>query len=204
MKKALVIGSNSDIAQCAIGILRNDFEIIEFNRKHGDLSFAETRSKIYNILDSDKPSLVIHSAGVFGGNDLEFLPTFRINVESAWWVIKYYLDHPPMFETKIILLGSSCYSQGRKNYILYAASKAALHSIWQGAKEEISDTVKIGILHPVRVNTKMVSHLKHPNPELCLEAEDVASEIVKLSSMLDHTHIDIGYKEKSNENRNLR
>lgn len=196
MNHALIIGSNSDIAREAMKKLEGDYRIIQFNRSHGDLSDPATASKIYSILESYQPSLVLHSAGVFGGNELEFEPTFRVNVESAWWPIKYYLDRPPAKLTRIILIGSSCYSHGRMKYILYAASKAALHSIWQGASEAINSNVKLGIIHPVRVNTKMVEKYTHANPDLCLGPEDVADEILKMSVMTQHTHIDMDYKEK--------
>jgi hypothetical protein len=68
--------------------------------------------------------------------------------------------------------------------------------MWQGASEAVDDTIKIGIIHPVRVNTKMVEHIAHPSPHLCLEAEDVAREIVKMTNMTEHTHLDMDYKKE--------
>ena len=196
MKTALIIGARSDIAQETIRLLGDDWQVTQFNRSHGDLIALETQWKIDACLYAGQPDVIIHCAGIFGGNDLLFTPTFRVNVESAWWPIRYYLDHPPTKPVKIILIGSSCYEHGRKNYILYAASKAALHSIWQGASEAVADSIKIGIIHPVRVNTKMVEHIAHHSPHLCLEAEDVAREIVNMTTMTEHRHLDMGYKEE--------
>lgn len=194
MQRALIIGGNSDIAQETIRLLGKEWNVATVTRNFGDLADLHTRAKLSGLLYTMQPDVIIHCAGVFGGNDLEFTPTFRINTESAWWPIRYYLDHPPLKLVRIILIGSSCYEHGRRNYILYAASKAALHSIWQGSSEAVADTVKIGIIHPVRVNTKMVADHPHHSPHLCLTAEDVAREIINMTTMTEHQHLDMGYK----------
>lgn len=196
MKKALIIGANSDIAKEAIRLLGDDWDCISLTREQYDLSLWETEFKIGNIILNKQPDLVIHCAGIFGGNELKFEPLFTVNVASAYWPINYYLKNPPTKEVKIVLIGSSCYAHGRRNYILYAASKAALHSMWQGSCEAVADTVKIGIIHPVRVNTKMVADHPHHSPHLCLTAEDVAKEIVNMATMTDHMHLDLDYKKE--------
>lgn len=198
MKKAVIIGGNSDIARETVRLLGDDWQVFSLTRDQYDLSQAETQWKMVWLLSNEEPDLVVHCAGIFGGNELKFNPLFAVNVESAWWPIRYYLDNPPDADKTVryVMIGSSCYEHGRKNYILYAASKAALHSMWQGASEAVADTIKIGIIHPVRVNTKMVEHITHHSPHLCLEAEDVAREIVKMADMTDHTHLDMGYKKE--------
>lgn len=196
MRKAVIIGGNSDIARETVRLLGDDWQVFSLTRDQYDLSQAETQWKLVWLLSNEEPDLVVHCAGIFGGNELKFNPLFAVNVESAWWPIRYYLDNPPEKTVRYVMTGSSCYEHGRKNYILYAASKAALHSMWQGASEAAPDTLKISIIHPVRVNTKMVEHIAHHSPHLCLEAEDVAREIVKMSQMTDHTHLDMGYKQE--------
>ena len=95
------------------------------------------------------------------------------------------------------MLGSSVYKQGRRNFILYAASKAALFNMWQGASEYVSENLKLGLINPVHVLTKMVAHKPHKNPEICLEPIDVAVEIKNLCSMAESRYIDIDYKRKA-------
>lgn len=197
MKTAIIIGGNSDIAQETRRLLGDDWRCHSLTRDRYDLSEWETEFKLSTLIANTEPDLIVHCAGIFGGNHLNFDPMFTVNVASAWWPIRHYLDHPPTKPVRIILLGSSCYEHGRKNYILYAASKAALHSMWQGASEAVPENIKLGIIHPVRVNTKMVEHIAHHSPHLCLEPEDVAQEIIKLSTMTAHTHIDMGYKKES-------
>lgn len=196
MPTALIIGSNSDIARETIRLLGDDWQIETFTRANGDFAELGTEWSLQASIFASDPDVIIHCAGIFGGNELDYAQVFNVNVASAWWPIRYYLNHPPTKPVRIILIGSSCYAQGRKNYILYAASKSALHSMWQGASEAVADTIKIGIIHPVRVNTKMVEHIAHPSPHLCLEARDVAREIVNMTTMTEHKHLDMGYKEE--------
>lgn len=198
-KKALIIGANSDIAKETIRLLGDDWECIPLTREQYDLSVWETEYSIGTTIVNHQPDLIVHCAGIFGGNEVTFNPLFNVNVASAFWPINHYIKYPPKKQVKIVLIGSSCYSHGRKNYILYAASKAALHSVWEGASEAVSENVKIGIIHPVRVNTKMVESYSHPTPHLCLEASDVAEEIVRMTTMSDHTHLDMDYKKEINK-----
>jgi short-subunit dehydrogenase len=79
---------------------------------------------------------------------------------------------------------------------LYSASKAALFNIWQGASEFVSDNLKLALINPVHVHTKMVAHKPHPNPDICLEPIDVAREIVNLCDMTQSRYIDMDYKIK--------
>lgn len=69
---------------------------------------------------------------------------------------KLLFKKKPVKKKIIILIGSSAYLGGRKNYILYSASKAALHNIYLGARENFSSKViNFNILHPQRIKTKM-------------------------------------------------
>lgn len=197
MKKLLVIGSGSDIAQAAIGMLEGEYEIIPVDRSRVDLTQADATEKICELLALYQPDAIVHCAGVFHDNNLtsDFDITFDVNVKSHWAVIRYYIDYPPEKPVKFIMIGSSTYKQGRRNFTLYAASRAAQHSMWQGASEYAHDNFKIGIIHPVRVNTKHVAHIQHPRPHICLEAEDVAAVIAEMvRGMQDHQCRELDYK----------
>jgi short-subunit dehydrogenase len=110
-------------------------------------------------------------------------------------VINYYLRNIPTRQINVVMLGSSTYKQGRKNFILYAASKSALYSVWQGASESASDNLKLGLINPVYVHTKMVASRPHANPDICLTPNDVAQEIVKLCHSTQSQCIDMDYKQ---------
>ena len=179
-------------------LLKDEYHIIAVDRKVIDLADSTSEMRINMALTMANPDVVVNCAGVFGDNStLDYDTTFDVNLKSNWSVIKYYIDNPPEKSVKFVMLGSSVYKQGRRNFILYAASKAALFNMWQGASEFVSENVKLGLINPVHVHTKMVAHKPHPNPEICLEPIDVAREIVNLCSMTESRYIDMNYKERT-------
>jgi len=195
LKTALIIGSNSDIAQAAMELLKDEYHIVAVNRKVIDLADPTSELRINMALTMATPDVVVNCAGVFMDNaDADYDTTFDVNLKSNWSVIKHYMDNPPDKLVRFIMLGSSVYKQGRRNFILYAASKAALFNMWQGASEAVNENVKLGLINPVHVHTKMVAHKPHPNPEICLDPIDVAVEIKNLCSMTESRYIDIDYK----------
>jgi NAD(P)-dependent dehydrogenase (short-subunit alcohol dehydrogenase family) len=199
MKKLLVIGDRSDIAQAAIAILKSRYKVVGVNRSTLDLAHPGAETIIRDLLQQHQPDVVLNCAGIFQDNNLksDFDATFDINVKTQWSVIRYYIDNPPEKRVKFVMIGSSTYRQGRRNFILYAASRAAQYSMWQGASEYVSPMFTIGLINPVRVNTKHVAHIVHPNPAICLEAIDVAYEIEKMcDSMETHQCIDMDYKKE--------
>lgn len=197
MKTALIIGNGSDIAVSAAAKLQHSHKVLGLNRSQVDLANIDSEDKLHEYLKAIDPDCVINCAGVFGDNSLPYDTVMSVNFKSNWSVIKYYIDNPPSKVVKFVMVGSSTYSQGRKNHILYAASKSALYSMWQGASEYVSENLILGLINPVRVNTKMVQHLTHPTPELCLEASDVANKIVDMChNMTVSQSVDMGYKSK--------
>jgi short-subunit dehydrogenase len=195
LKTVLVIGSNSDIATAAIELLKPNHHIVKIDRSVIDLSLDDSANKLEQFLDSTDPDIVVNCAGVFGNNRLDYDLVFNVNLKSNWTVINYYLRNIPTKQVNVVMLGSSTYKQGRKHFILYAASKSALHSVWQGASEFASENLKLGLINPVYVHTKMVASRPHPNPDICLTPDDVAQEIVKLCNMTQSQCIDMDYKQ---------
>ena len=197
MKKAVIIGANSDIAKAAIDLLQDEYHIIPVDRRIIDLTDESSDMRIQMAITMSEPDLVINCAGVFKDNaDADYDTTFDVNLKSNWSVINHYIKNPPTKPVRFVMLGSSVYKQGRRNFILYAASKAALFNMWQGASEFVNENLKLGLINPVHVHTKMVAHKPHPNPEICLEPVDVALEIKNLSTMTESRYIDIDYKRK--------
>ena len=118
-----------------------------------------------------------------------------INVGSNWAIIQHYIENPPPKPVKIIMVGSSAYKSGRKSYILYAASKAALYNIWQGASDYFQDsTVTVDLINPVRTRTPMIDM---STAAFCLEPEDVALEILSMASTNSKQLVDMKYPEEN-------
>lgn len=198
MKTAVFLGSNSDIAKSAIELLQDEYNIVAVDRRVVDLSDPISEFLIHEVLTKHNPDVVVNCAGVFKDNpDADYDTTFDVNLKSNWSVIKHYIDTPPTKPVKFIMLGSSVYKQGRRNFILYAASKAALFNMWQGASEYVSENLKLGLINPVHVHTKMVAHKPPKDPSICLDPIDVAVEIKNLCSMEESRYIDIDYKRKA-------
>ena len=195
-KKLLLIGSNSDIAKSAIELLAGSYDIVKISRQEIDLADPRADAYLEGALKEHDPDVVLNCAGVFGDNQMDFDQVFSVNVRSNWTLINHYLKTSPNKKVKIVMIGSSTYKQGRKNFILYAASKSALHNMWQGASEALeTQGVVLGLINPVRVQTKMVEKIKHPNPQSCLQPRDVAEVIADLCYNMETSRsIDIDYK----------
>jgi short-subunit dehydrogenase len=196
-KTAVIIGANSDIAKSAIQLLEDQYHIVAVGRETIDLDDPTSDMRIGMVLTMAEPDVIVNCAGVFDGdNTLDYDTVFNVNLKSNWSVINYYIKNPPAKAVKFVMIGSSAYKQGRKNFILYSASKAALFNVWQGASEFVSDNLKLGLINPVHVHTKMVAHKPHSDPDICLEPIDVAREIVNLCDMTQSRYIDMDYKIK--------
>ena len=91
--------------------------------------------KIIQILSKYNPDIIINSSGTLGANNLKYQEVFNTNFGSNWEIIKFYLNKKITKKIKIILIGSTSYNKISKNYLLYSASKAALHSLYKGSKK---------------------------------------------------------------------
>jgi short-subunit dehydrogenase len=146
--KVLILGSTGGIGSELHHLLAED----------GHNIVTVQRSAIKNIqlvLANENPDWVFNCIGKLGNNMSKFKDIFIPNVQSNWDIIQFYLNNLDA-NVSIVILGSSAYSGGRKDYILYSSSKAALHNMWEGARENFNGTsIRLGIVHPSGVNTKM-------------------------------------------------
>jgi NAD(P)-dependent dehydrogenase (short-subunit alcohol dehydrogenase family) len=178
--RAVVIGATGGIGiATAELLLKLGFIVTPVYRVQVDLTAEESVAQISKILTDTNPDIVINCAGVFGLNDIaDYDTTFDVNVRSSWAVIKHYMDNPSNKTVDVVFVGSTAYDHGRKNYMLYSASKSAQHNLFEGAAEFFSDTqTKIHIVHPARTRTPMVAPF---NEKLdYLEPQEVALAIGK-------------------------
>lgn len=196
--KVLVFGSNSDIGKAIITEIESlgYISVIQAPRSIVDFTDIKSDDHVKALLDSTSPDIIINSVGVFDDNYATHHNTMNVNFGSCWSIVKYYVNKKEK-NTKIILIGSSAYKQGKKDYMLYSASKAALYNLWEGATAFFNGTnVSVNLINPVRVNTKMIKSVLGPNMDY-LEPIDVANEVVKLiTSDQNNICIDMTYKDK--------
>lgn len=144
-----------------------------------DINFNDNYcDELYRLLETVQPDIIINATGVFGDNDHSYDEIFNVNVKSNWNIISYYKKYPPNKIVKVIMLGSTAYDHGRKDYILYSSSKSALHNMFQGASELFAGSnVILGLIHPSKIDTKMIANVSKNKKQNCLSAKTVAKDI---------------------------
>ena len=195
--KVMVIGSSSGIGLATADLFRaQGHQIVNIDRKSIDLERADSDELLRKRLTIHEPDVIINCAGYLGDNDESARRSLSVNVESNWSLIRYYVENPTKRRVKIIMVGSSAYREGKKQYMMYSASKAAVHNLWEGAKDYFENTlVTISVLHPVRTRTKMTINRFSPHLDY-FEPSEVAEELLTLA--LDPTSkcVCLSFKEK--------
>lgn len=194
MKQTVAIfGSSGGIGQATRkAFLDAGYTVIPVSRNLIDFSNPKAEEQIQEFLSLCTPDIVVNCVGKFSNNDEMAGPTMNINFNSNWAIIQYYLKNPKL--VKIVIVGSSAYKSGKKDYMIYSASKAALHNLWQGAKDAFADTqVTVDLINPVRVKTKMVAPFKDGLDYL--DPLEVAQEILQLSKTSVSNCIDMNFKD---------
>jgi 2-C-methyl-D-erythritol 4-phosphate cytidylyltransferase len=179
MKTVLIFGATGGIGSAITQLLLQTHTVITVSRQQLDLAGSLTNQQytdMQSVLSHINPDVVINCAGVFAGS---FAEVFTVNVGCNWQIIEYYTRYLSIKPVQLILVGSSAYHSGRKNYPLYAASKAALHNLVQGAQEIFAGTqISLSLLHPTRVNTKMSQ--QWTSAQHWLTADQVAAQILAM------------------------
>lgn len=177
-----------------------EYRIVDVDRAIIDLKQPTADQEIHKFLTALDPDIVINCAGVFvSGHLADHQETMSVNVGSNWSIMRHYLytgnQKKPV---NIVMVGSSSYTGGRKQYPLYSASKAALYNLWQGVRENLADTnIRVHLVNPVRTLTRMATGGQAADPALdYLLPEQVAQEIFKLATdSVASTCVDITFKD---------
>lgn len=187
MKKqvAILFGDQGGIGSATrTALLNNGLRIIPVNRNIIDFNTETTDADIKNLLTGAQSDIIINCTGVFvNGWQADHTETMNVNFGSNWSILSHYMDPKNQTKpTRIIMIGSSSYTSGRKLYPLYSASKAALFNLWQGVSDALADTpVKVDLINPMRTMTRMASANKSIQQDLpYLKPEQVAEQIVDL------------------------
>ena len=188
--KALVFGSTGGIGACVSQQLQQQgHEVVKISRSELDCNFVGQEQQISDIIARTAPDCIFNCIGVTGNNQSDYRSVFDANFGSAWAIVKHYIEHPDQ-KVKIVLTGSAVHNQPRRNLVLYAASKSALHNMWQSTEDIFTGTnVHIALVHPPRVNTPMLAG----RPGASLEPEYVAQVMIDLTNtMKSRTLLEIG------------
>ena len=195
MKKTVAIfGASGGIGKSTRqAFLDAGYTVIPVSRNLIDFASPVAESQIQEFLSLSMPDVVVNCVGKFGKNNEAAGPTMNINFNSNWAIVQYYLKNPQT--VRIIMVGSSAYKTGKKDYMVYSASKAALHNLWQGARDTFADSeVRVDLVNPVRTRTKMVEPY---NEDLdYLDPTEVARWILQLDQWNDPSRcVDINFKD---------
>ena len=192
----LVFGANSDIAKCVIEKLENkNFNITKIQRSDINFNDLNSSEKIFELLENSSPDAILNFAGVLGDNSDDYEFVFDPNFKSNWDIIRFYVKNTAKNPIKFLMIGSSSYSSGRRGYMLYSASKAALYNLFLSACSffEKSNFV-IGLINLPRVKTKMISHLLSSESDY-MEIEESSNYIVDfLLNLRFNASMDLGVK----------
>jgi NAD(P)-dependent dehydrogenase (short-subunit alcohol dehydrogenase family) len=188
--KALVFGSTGGIGYQVCQLLVDQgHQVTKISRNDLDCETSDLEKQVSDIIADATPDWIFNCIGVLGTNQDSYRRVFDSNFGSSWAIIQHYLTHIDA-KVQIVLVGSIVHNQPRRNSILYAASKSALHNMWQSTEDVFAGTnVNIGLVHPPRVNTKMLNG--RPGPSL--EPEYVAQVMIDLTNtMKSRTLLELG------------
>jgi NAD(P)-dependent dehydrogenase (short-subunit alcohol dehydrogenase family) len=193
---AIIFGATGGIGQATrTALLEAGYRVIPVGRDLIDFELPTAEQQIREFLGYADPDVVINCAGVFTNNiNSSYQQMFDVNLGGNWHIIKYYMDNPTPKPVKLVFVGSSAYKSGKKDYMLYSASKAALHNLWESAKEFFGDReITVNIVHPVRTRTPMVapyrSDLDYLDPTV------VAQMIVQLAQTATSSCSELSFEE---------
>jgi short-subunit dehydrogenase len=188
MKKpiACIFGYHGGIGQATKEAFKaQGYKIIPVHREVLDLNAKDADKLIDSLLSNGQPDVIVNSAGVFyNGWQQDHQETMNVNVGSNWSILRHYMNPDNQTKTtRIIMVGSSSHSGGRKLYPLYSASKAAVYNLWQSVSQALVDTnIAVDLVNPVRTLTRMsTAGGKKIDPALdYLQPEQVAERIMQL------------------------
>lgn len=195
MNKILIFGASGGLGSCLVNHLNHsNKEVISISRNELDFNSKDADKSISQLIEQNQPDVIINCAGILGNNSVDFNKIFNINLRSNWLISSYFINNQPFTKSvKIIFIGSSAHQKGKKDYILYASTKAALFNLFEGVSSFFENTNLIfGLVNPTRIDTKMIQHLeRNPNFEY-LDPNDVALQIINfISSLTKSNYINI-------------
>lgn len=193
---AVIFGARGGIgAATRKAFLAAGYRVVPINSLGVDFTQEDCYKKVSDILTVN-PDVIVNCVGHIDLTNQEtHKETFDVNVGSNWAILKHYITNPADKPVKIIMVGSSAYKSGRRSYILYSASKAALYNVWRGACDYFEGTnVSVALINPVRTRTPMIDM---STSLFCYEPEDVAAEILSMANTPGKQLVEMQYPEEN-------
>ena len=181
-KKILIFGSDSTLAKKICSAGSKKFLFKKINKKKLNFNDLNAPKRIIKILSKDESDIILNCSGVLGDNTLKYEHVFNTNFGSNWEIAKYYINQTKINKKiTILFIGSTAYKTGKKNYLLYSSSKAALHNLYQGAKKILTEKkIKLLIYHPTRMRTKMIKKMSLFERKSAINPMTEAKKIINL------------------------
>lgn len=195
MKKALLLGARGGIGSAIHAALESQYQMIDITHDDLDLGESSAEQYLHEELEHYDPDVIINAAGYLGTNQETHHQTMSVNFGSNWALVRYYQDRCATIgkPVKIVMIGSSAYRSGKKEYMLYSASKAAVYNLWESARDLFQDSmVSVDIINPVKTRTAMAPGRPQPG---WLEPQDVAAAVLARLGTYTSECIDMKYKD---------
>lgn len=179
-KKVVVFGADGGIGSAVVKNLAEfDYHLTCVDCQQIDFSKSDSDEKIFQLLTNIDPEIIVNAAGIFGSNDQTHHSIIDINFGSNWSIVRYLMKNNTK-SIRFIMLGSIAYQKGRSWAMVYTASKSALYSLWQGARDFFDNTsISIDLVNPQRVKTNMTANRYNPDLQY-LDPDTVAKKILEL------------------------
>jgi NAD(P)-dependent dehydrogenase (short-subunit alcohol dehydrogenase family) len=193
---AVIFGARGGIGSATReSFLAAGYRVVPVTSSSVDFTSDDCYEKVSTILTVN-PDVIVNCVGhLDSANQETHNKTFDINVGSNWAILRHYINNPSDKPVKIIMVGSSAYKSGRRSYILYSASKAALYNVWRGACDYFAGTnTSVALINPVRTRTPMIDM---STAAFCYEPEDVAHEILSMAKTPGKQLVEMTYPEEN-------
>jgi dTDP-4-dehydrorhamnose reductase len=133
MTRTLILGGSGQIGTTLHKKLNKGHPTYVTNSQSLELGKQDDFEKLQGLIHEIKPQLIINCIGIFNGNDGDLEQLFNVNVRPSWYIIKIIQELSAEYRIDYSVLGSSAHREGKKDYFLYSASKAALSNLIEGA-----------------------------------------------------------------------
>jgi short-subunit dehydrogenase len=179
-KTVLLFGASGGIGSAVYNTLTTSgYPVISITKEQVNFT-SDCQLQVDKLLVDIRPSIVVNCAGIFGNNTDNWHNIMAVNFGSNWNLIQHYMTNASAHPVRIIMLGSISYKQGQKWSMVYSASKAAVFSLWQAAKEYFAGSVvTVDLVNPQRTRTAMTESRYNPNLPYH-DPQEVADEILTL------------------------
>lgn len=181
-KKIIIFGSTGGVGKEIVKLLKNKpYDLFLFNKKKLNFNLPNSKLKLQKILKKNNPDIIINASGILGNNYDDYRKIYDVNLMPNWEIVKFYKKINLKKKLIVIFIGSSSYKSGRRNYILYASSKAALNNLCQGSIEYLKEkNIIIKLLNFGKIYTPMIKKYVRQNSPNVISPTVAALRICKI------------------------